>query len=61
MAFFVTVKILFEMFQNDNQTLPSISDIRQGRGYFLRKTEVFLDMKNISKVSKFCFKMTLDG
>ena len=60
MAFFVTVKILFEMFQNDNQTLPSISDIRQGRGYFIGK-QVFLDMKNISKVSKFYLKMTLDG
>ena len=59
MLFFVTVKILFEMFQNDNQT--SISDIRQVRGYFLGKTEVFLDMKNISKVSKFYLKMTLDG
>ncbi len=41
MAFFVTVKILFEMFQNDNQTLPSISDIRQGRGYFIGKHKYF--------------------
>lgn len=61
MAFLVTVKIVFEMFQNDNKTLPSISNIRRGRGYFIGKTQVFPDMKNISKVSKFYFKMTLDG
>ena len=50
MLFFVTVKILFEMFQNDIQTFLPICDIRQGKGYFMKNRSISRHEKHFKSV-----------